>query len=110
MNIEPGVIATQMQNQNSIARPAPNPADVDAFAAAMAVKPPKPEQALVEGVQKLDLDVGRKIDDVRDRNTMDALEMTRVQGMLLDRRTEVDVYAKLAGLVSNAVTKITSMQ
>ncbi|MBY4897870.1 type III secretion system inner rod subunit SctI [Cupriavidus sp. AU9028] len=107
MNIDPTFLL------DSLPRMGPATAsrqEVEAFSAAMSAAARKPEQTVVETIGKLESGADRGIAQVLQGGPLDAEAVSMLQRKLLEQRTETDLIAKVAGVFSQALTKLTSLQ
>lgn len=110
MNIDPSMIPQVPVDRIDAGVKSPSAADVDAFSAAMAARIPKPEQTAVESMQRTEAALVKKADVVSAADVRDPANMLGVQRAMLETRTDVDVLAKVTGVLSQAINKLTSMQ
>lgn len=110
MNIDPSLIPQMPIDRLEPAVKAPSTGDVDAFAAAMSASVPKPEQAAVESMQRTEAVLAKKAEVLSAADVRDPAKMLGVQRAMLEMRTDVDVLAKVTGVLSQAINKLTSMQ
>ncbi|NSX05772.1 type III secretion system inner rod subunit SctI [Cupriavidus gilardii] len=108
MNIDPTTVAGQMLAPAT--GKAPAAADIQAFMDAMAVRVPKPEAIVTEAMRKADATVSARVQTVDASAALDPAAMTRAQRSLLEMRNGVDLIAKIAGTLSQSITKLTTMQ
>jgi type III secretion system YscI/HrpB-like protein len=89
---------------------APAPGDVAAFSAAMGARIQKPEQTAVEALQRTQGTLMQKTQEMSRADPRNVHGTLGLQTTMLDMRTDVDVIAKVAGVVTQAINKLTSMQ
>jgi type III secretion system YscI/HrpB-like protein len=110
MNIDPTMIAQTPSDRTDPGLQSPAPGDVAAFSAAMGARIQKPEQAAVEALQRTEGALLQKVGEASRADLRDVRGTLGLQTAMLDMRTDVDVIAKVAGVVTQAINKLTSMQ
>ncbi len=110
MNIDPSMIPQMPIDRIDAGVKPPSTGDVDAFAAAMSAGVTKPEQTAVEALQRSETALATKAEALSVADIRDPAKMLHVQRSMLEMRTDVDVLAKVTGVLSQAINKLTSMQ
>jgi hypothetical protein len=113
MSMDPSMIAAlAAQEAQQATRSVGEPAwgDVEAFANAMAAKSAKPEQALVNGVQKVSQTSAMKPEVVGGLGDNDMLATLELQAMTQKQIRDMTTLSKVLGAAATGINKLTSMQ
>lgn len=109
MNIDPTLLVDSLQR--TVGPTSATRQEVDAFSAAMAAAASrKPEQTLFDAVGKLQGGDDSGVAQALLGGPLDASAVATLQRKLLEQRSETDVIAKVVGVFSQALTKLTSLQ